>query len=148
MSDIWNVRARAAEAARGWIGTPYGHRASLRGAGADCLGLVRGVWGALYGVEGERPPAYGQDWASGRDELLREALGRHLQPIDLASASAGDVLLFRMNALGVASHCGVLSGDARMIHAYAQRGVVETPLGVWWMRRRVAAFRFPDMGKG
>ena len=30
--------------ARAWIGTPYRHRASCRGAGADCLGLVRGVW--------------------------------------------------------------------------------------------------------
>jgi hypothetical protein len=32
----------AVEIARGWIGTPYLHQASRRGAGADCLGLVRG----------------------------------------------------------------------------------------------------------
>ncbi|MDG1118150.1 MAG: peptidase, partial [Flavimaricola sp.] len=25
--------------ARGWIGTPYLHQASCRGAGCDCLGL-------------------------------------------------------------------------------------------------------------
>ena len=30
-------------AARGWIGTPYLHQASLKGVGTDCLGLVRGV---------------------------------------------------------------------------------------------------------
>lgn len=28
-------------AARGWIGTPYLHQASLKGVGTDCLGLVR-----------------------------------------------------------------------------------------------------------
>ena len=32
--------------ARDWIGTPYQHQASLKGAGCDCLGLVRGVWRA------------------------------------------------------------------------------------------------------
>jgi NlpC/P60 family putative phage cell wall peptidase len=30
--------------ARGWIGTPYRHQASLKGVGCDCLGLLRGVW--------------------------------------------------------------------------------------------------------
>jgi len=34
-------------AARAWLGTPYRHRASVRGAGCDCLGLLRGVWRAL-----------------------------------------------------------------------------------------------------
>ncbi len=29
--------------ARAWIGTPYRHQASCRGAGTDCLGLLRGV---------------------------------------------------------------------------------------------------------
>ena len=50
--------ARAVAAARLWLGTPYVHQASARGAGSDCLGLVRGVWRALYGAEPERPPAY------------------------------------------------------------------------------------------
>ena len=30
--------------ARRWIGTPYRHQAATRGAGTDCLGLIRGVW--------------------------------------------------------------------------------------------------------
>ena len=38
-------------AARGWIGTPYRHQASLKGVGCDCLGLLRGVWRELKGEE-------------------------------------------------------------------------------------------------
>ena len=42
---------RAVEIARAWIGTPYVHQGSACRAGADCLGLVRGVWRGLYGAE-------------------------------------------------------------------------------------------------
>jgi NlpC/P60 family putative phage cell wall peptidase len=148
MSDTQELRARAVQAARGWIGTPWAHRASLRGAGADCLGLVRGVWRALYGRQAAPPPVYADDWAAGGDaNLLEAALARHLGPVTLDEAQPGDVMLFRLMG-SVASHCGVLSREGRMIHAYATRGVVETPLGPWWMRRRVAAFRFPEIEEG
>jgi len=55
--------ARIVDAARGWIGTPYRHQAACRGAGCDCLGLVRGVWRELVGPEPERLPPYAPDWA-------------------------------------------------------------------------------------
>ena len=35
--------------ARGWLGTPYHHQASLKGVGCDCLGLLRGVWREVIG---------------------------------------------------------------------------------------------------
>lgn len=41
--------------ARSWIGTPYHHQAALKGVGCDCLGLVRGVWRAVYGADPELP---------------------------------------------------------------------------------------------
>ena len=44
-------------AARGWIGTPYQHQASVKGAGSDCLGLLRGVWRELIGPEPTAIPA-------------------------------------------------------------------------------------------
>src|SRR3989338_4143365 len=52
------TRQAIVAAARSWIGTPYRHQASLKGAGCDCLGLVRGVWRELYGDEPEAPPPY------------------------------------------------------------------------------------------
>jgi cell wall-associated NlpC family hydrolase len=45
-----DTRARVVALARTWLGTPYHHQASLRGAGADCLGLLRGVYAELYGA--------------------------------------------------------------------------------------------------
>ena len=56
-------RAAIIAEARGWIGTPYCHQASLKGAGCDCLGLIRGVWRALYGAEPEAPGPYSPNWA-------------------------------------------------------------------------------------
>lgn len=138
------VRAHAVDAARRWIGTPYRHRASLMGAGADCLGLVRGVWRMLRGAEAERPPAYSPLWAeTGAADALRAALARHMCALPVEAARAGDVMLFRFAPGAAAKHAAVLSGGGRMVHAYAGRGVVETPMGTWWLRRRAAAFAFP-----
>jgi NlpC/P60 family putative phage cell wall peptidase len=55
------VANAAVAEARLWLGTPYMHQASARGAGADCLGLLRGIWRALYGDEPEVVPPYTED---------------------------------------------------------------------------------------
>ncbi len=146
------MRAPAVEIARSWIGTRYEHQASLKGEGADCLGLVRGVWRELLGPEPESLPPYSWDWAEvGGAETLLEAARRWLVEIPVGEARAGDVLLFRMAPGCAAKHCAILSsedGQGRMIHAYWGRAVIETWLGDWWWRRLVAAFRFPSPGPG
>ncbi|MBP7002259.1 MAG: C40 family peptidase [Amaricoccus sp.] len=134
--------------ARAWIGTPYRHQASCRGAGTDCLGLVRGLWRELLGVEPERPPAYTPDWSeTGQTEDLLLAARRHLDPVELAERRSGDVLVLRMADIAVAKHVGVLArsaaGHETLIHAYCGHGVVESPLTPAWSRRVVGAFRFP-----
>ncbi len=141
-------RALVLAAARGWLGTPYRHQASVKGEGADCLGLVRGVWREVVGEEPETPPAYRPDWAEvGGEEALLQAARRRLVEVSLAMARAGDVLLFRMSAGCPVKHCGILSADDgpewKMIHAYWARSVVESWMGPWWRRRLVAAFRWP-----
>ena len=135
-------------AARGWIGTPYRHQASAKGAGTDCLGLLRGVWREIYGEEPEDVPAYTPDWSEpqGEERLWRAAL-RHLQVQQ--GRAAGDLLLFRMRAGGVAKHLGIAGriGPApTFIHAYTGHGVVESPLSRPWQRRIVARFAFPEEG--
>jgi NlpC/P60 family putative phage cell wall peptidase len=141
------MRTRALEAARSWLGTPYRHQASLRGEGADCLGLVRGVWREIIGVEPEAPPPYAPDWAEvGGEETLWAAARRWLVEIPLEKAAPGEVLLFRMAPGAPAKHCAILSdgdGEGRMIHAYWGRAVVESWMGSWWRRRLVAAFAWP-----
>ena len=144
---------RVVAIARAWVGTPYQHQASVRGEGADCLGLLRGVWRELFGLEPEQTPPYRADWAEvGGDETLLRAARRWLLEIPLDAASAGDVLLFRMAPGSAAKHCAILSTgslggvqEPRMIHAYWGRAVVESWMGVWWRRRLVAAFTWPDV---
>lgn len=136
-------------AARGWIGTPYRHQASVRGVGADCLGLVRGLWREVIGPEPEVPPPYTRDWSEpqGEERLWRAAL-RHLSPVAAdAPWQAGHVLLFRMRAGAVAKHLGVLSDAGAcpaFVHAYSGRGVIESALTEPWRRRVVARFVFPE----
>jgi NlpC/P60 family putative phage cell wall peptidase len=137
--------SRAVAAARRWLGTPYVHQASVRGAGADCLGLVRGIWREVAGDEPEVPPHYTPDWGEAAAvEVLWEAALRWLRPV--AVPRPGDVLLFRMRDGGIAKHLGILSAPApaaRFIHAYSGQGVVESPLSDPWTRRMAGAFRFP-----
>lgn len=133
--------------ARSWIGTPYLHQASVKGAGTDCLGLLRGVWRALQGPEPEAVPAYTADWAEpDHREVLLEAAARLLRPKPHDAAEPGDVLVFRMRAGSIAKHLGIQSETGptpRFIHAYTDHGVVESPLSQPWERRIAARFAFP-----
>ena len=141
-------------AARRWIGTPYLHRASCRGAGADCLGLIRGLYRELYGREPEHPPPYTPDWneinAPCR-ESLTEAARRHLLEIDPQAAQQGDVMIFRMQPDMPAKHAAILAAPGspgspgRMIHAYQGRGVCEGFMGRWWRVRLAYGFSFPGI---
>jgi NlpC/P60 family putative phage cell wall peptidase len=139
-------RARIAAAAEAWIGTPYRHGASLKGAGADCLGLVRGVWREVVGREPERLPPYAPDWAEARgEERLLEGMRRWFPAA--AAPGLGDVVLLRLRGRGPATHLGVIvsGGDApRMVHAMSGRGVVASTLGPAWRRRVAAVFGFPE----
>jgi NlpC/P60 family putative phage cell wall peptidase len=153
--------------ARAWLGTPYRHQASLKGVGCDCLGLVRGIYAEAYGRPAEIPPPYSRDWAeAARRETMIEAAERHLIRIDVSSATAGDVVIFRLRTGAMAKHCGILSLSgapgvrpavahlavgpeesiqAKMIHAMEGAPVCEVHLSPWWRRRIAAAFRFPDL---
>ncbi len=138
--------------ARGWIGTPYRHQASLKGVGCDCLGLLRGVWRELHGDEPEAVPPYSLDWSDANGaESLRDALARHLTMAD--EIAPGDVALFRMmppfgrastHPGAPAKHCGILGsrdGAPTLIHARQNRRVVEEPFGPFWRLRLAYIFR-------
>ena len=93
------TRAAIVAEARSWIGTPYRHQGSLKGAGCDCLGLIRGVYRVFYGPEKEPITPYSPYWAEeSGEETLRDAARRHLVEIDAAPLRdgaplhAGDVI--------------------------------------------------------
>lgn len=154
-------RAAIVAEVRAWIGTPYHHQASRRGAGCDCFGLVRGVWRALYGPEPEAVPAYSRDWGSvtGKEALIATAR-RHLVEIAPRAIAPGDVVVFRIRGGRVAKHAGIVSAVAggvagaaggadaagdRFVHAQEGAPVCEVTLSPWWRRRIVGAFSFPGL---
>jgi NlpC/P60 family putative phage cell wall peptidase len=146
MNSAIITRAAVVAEARDWISTPYRHQASLKGVGCDCLGLVRGVWRALYGEEPQAVPAYAPDWAEAASgEPLAEAGMRHMTAIDLKEIAAGDVLLFRWRHGLAAKHAAIATAASRMVHAHDGAAVAEVALSPWWRRRLAFAFRFPEV---
>ncbi len=135
-------------AARDWLGTPYIHQTSCKGAGCDCLGLLLGLWQEFHGGLPAPVPAYTNDWseASGEERLL-DAARAHMTEKPLTDAALGDVLIFRMRSGAVAKHVGLqtqITPGPRFIHAYSGRGVTEGALTPPWARRVVARFAFPE----
>ena len=134
--------------ARRWIKTPYRHQASICGHGADCLGLIRGVWRECIGSEPQSMPEYSSDWGEvgGRENML-ETARKWFEPVDFENAQAGDLILFRWKNASIVKHAGILTKPMNekpnFIHAYEKAGVVETTLGSQWKSRVAACFKFP-----
>ena len=133
--------------AQDWLGTPYQHQASCKGAGTDCLGLLRGIWREIYGAEPGLVPAYTPDWSEPTgEEVLLKAATDLLRSVAPGAGIAGDVLVFRMRPGAVAKHLGLLAKtgpEPAFIHAYSGHGVVLSPLSTPWQHKIAAIFRFP-----
>lgn len=138
-------RAEVLEAARGWVGTPYQHQASLKGIGADCLGLLRGVWREVIGDEPEAFRPYSPSWAEITGEnLLEEAARRHpLMADEDAAIEAGMVILFRWRPHLPAKHCAIATGPDGFIHAHDGVSVAEVAMVPGWRRRISGLFDYP-----
>lgn len=132
--------------ARSWIGTPYRHQATLKGVGADCLGLVRGVWRACVGPEPQATGPYSPDWAeaTGHERLLEAGL-RWFDPSSTGNIQPGDVLMFRWRAHIPAKHLGIATSPGMMVHAHDGASVAEVALSPWWARHLACAFAFPGL---
>lgn len=145
MSDL---ASKAISEALSWVGTPYRHQASCKSAGTDCLGLLLGVWRALYGGLPEDVPAYSADWSEPQGcEALLAAATRHLRAKPIDQSAAGDVVLFRMRQGHVAKHLGIqvqVAPSPSFVHAYSGHGVVVSDFSRPWLRRVAARFAFPE----
>jgi len=139
MRDAFNARVVAA--ARSWIGTPYHHQQSVRRAGVDCLGLIRGVWRDVCGEETEPVPNYSSSWKRGGEDILLDALHRHLDFTN--GLDLGCVLAFRYRPNQPVTHLGILTTPTTMVHAYHGRGALEVPVSNFWRRKLDSAFEFP-----
>ncbi len=139
-----DLSGQIVEEVKSWVGTPYRHQASVKGAGCDCLGLVRGVWRSLYDEEPAPLPVYSPDWAErGQSELLKEAAEQFLLPVNAPKIAS--VLLFRMDATSPVKHCGILINQHEFAHAYWGRSVSCSAYGRWWKSRLAGAYNFPEI---
>ncbi|ARB06120.1 minor tail protein [Dinoroseobacter phage vB_DshS-R5C] len=131
------------EKARSWIGTPYRHQQKVKGAGCDCLGLLRGVYEEVTGLLSEKPPPYTPSWGEAQgQELMLAAAAKYLVPA--TEIEPGAVLVFRMKPGAVAKHCSIVTEKDAMVHAHIRRGVVEEFLVPYWTRRIAGIFKFPE----
>lgn len=137
--------ARVISAAREWIGTPYHDQASVKGVGADCLGLARGIWREIVGPEPTEVPPYTRDWGEvGPVEVLAEGALGWMIPLPLEKLRPGALMLFRMREGAVAKHCGILTDSGTFIHSYDRLGVIEEQFTDAWRRRLAYAFLYPQ----
>jgi len=138
---------KALEIARSWIGTPYRHQCSLKGEGTDCLGLLRGVYRELYSTgDPKEMPNYSMSWNEhlSTDPLI-EATREFLDEVPIKDAIPGDVLVFRMRSNMPAKHCGILSHDDKIIHAYSREKTAELYMTEWWWKKVASVFRFREI---
>jgi len=122
-----------------WIGTPFVPEASLRGVGADCAGLILGVWRDAFSTAySQRPNAKTSLETAAATLLLTQSL----------SPALADILLFAPEPGGRATHAGFLTTNApnaaRFVHAHWGQGVVESRFGAWWAARLVGVYSFPE----
>ncbi|MEL7167362.1 MAG: hypothetical protein AAGL96_18000 [Pseudomonadota bacterium] len=108
--------------ARAWVGTPFIRRGDLRGAGADCIGLVRGIYRELTGRT-VAAPAWRDDWPLEPTEQILDGLSAHAVRVPKDTVS-GRIVTFRIGHKR-AAHVAILT-DAGSIHAWEVGGVKET----------------------
>ncbi|MDE3132294.1 MAG: C40 family peptidase, partial [Acidobacteriota bacterium] len=109
-------RARVVAEALSWLGTPYHHRARLKGVGVDCAQLPIAVFADAGLIEAFDTGDYPADWHLHRDEeryagfVLRYADG-----IAQDEAQPGDLVLFRYGR--AFSHGAILTAPGQVVHA-------------------------------
>ena len=128
-----------------WLGTPYRHQGLHKGVGCDCIGLVLGIWRAVYGVEPELPGPYAPDWAeAGGEERLLAGARRHFGEKPLTEMAAGDLMVFRWRPHLPSKHAGILVGQDHFVHAYEGMAVSLSALVPQWRKRIAGVFAFPE----
>lgn len=136
--------------ARTWIGTPFRHQAAVKGAGADCGGLVRGV-GEAAGVLRIDPVVWRRLGNYGRlpnPRRMRKILETFLVEIPPAQATRADILWLQWRRdlpmhLAIAAEAG---GRRTMIHALSTYGfVAEHGLTNEWLCRVHSTWRYPGL---
>jgi cell wall-associated NlpC family hydrolase len=107
-----------------WIGTPFVKGAMVRGAGADCVHLIAGIYRMCGFLKDFTPGRYALDegqhlvnskvlaWFAARKDFERI-------PTDRVDLLAGDTLCFHLGR--VEHHVGLMLTNGNFIHALPSR---------------------------
>jgi NlpC/P60 family putative phage cell wall peptidase len=117
---IGTQRAAIVAEARTWLGTPYHHRAALKGVGADCAMFPLAVYKAVGLVpEDVAVDDYPMDWAFHRNEERYLAMvERFGHEIGRDRLGPGDFVVWRFGR--TFSHGAIVIEPPRVIHAYVE----------------------------
>lgn len=129
---------RLIEAARSWTGTPYHHRARVKGAGVDCGQLIIMAHVEAGLIDPVETGYYSSDWHLHRDqdryiEFVERYLGR-FDDVELSidarvaenanlELPGASVVVFRVGR--TFSHGGIVTKWPNMVHAYQPSMIVE-----------------------
>ena len=116
-------RNRIVRAAKVWLGTPYHHKASVKGAGADCAMFPLAVYKECGLVPSQyRPPQYSVQWHLHRSqELYLAEIEKFCREI-AGPPEAGDFVVFRFGR--TFSHGAIAIEWPLIIHSCIPHGVV------------------------
>jgi NlpC/P60 family putative phage cell wall peptidase len=120
MSQAAERRAVIAEALT-WKGTPWHHRARIKGAGVDCIQFLIGVYHACGLCPAIDTGYYPPDWMRHRDEeRLLNGVRQYADEIE--APGLGDIVVYRFGRCF--SHAGIFTGPQEIVHAYLAERVV------------------------
>ncbi|TAK97549.1 MAG: hypothetical protein EPO08_21155 [Rhodospirillaceae bacterium] len=116
--------------AREWIGTPFHDNACVKGHGADCAQLLRGVFVEAGVLEPFDIPYYSpQFFLHQSDERFLGWVTKFAREIELADVRTGDVVLYRIGKCFAHGAIVVAPGWPNIIHAHHAARLVRPGFG-------------------
>jgi cell wall-associated NlpC family hydrolase len=127
-----------------WIGTPFLHRAAVKGVGVDCVQLAASILKACEVIGPYNFGEYPLDWGQHQTEsLLTGWLDRSPAFVRLAGGPGrmGDVVCFTVGKC--VQHCGIMRGSLGFIHVLSRGRVTINQLDDPTWAKRLACFYRP-----
>lgn len=100
-----------------WLSTPFRHKASLKGVGCDCAGILCGVYrnAGILPADFKLGDYNYQHALHHSEELYTQELSRYMKPIPESEVQPGDVVMFHHGK--TFSHSGIVIAWPQMVHA-------------------------------
>ena len=119
------LRSRLCAVVDSWLGTPFRHRANVRGAGADCVTFVAETLLGCGALDSYVFPAYSLDWSrhQTRSLVLEWLAGcpRMARVPDAQLPLPGDVACYKIGKC--VHHCAVVLEPPVLAHAVLNHAV-------------------------